>query len=246
MTKRKEAGTLSADSFIVTTLVTTKMLSRAAEHFGVRCFADNLVGFKWICSVVDREGPSDFIYGTEESHGYLVGEYARDKDGVVACMLMSELAAEIKSQGKSLWQHMDSLYEKYGLHHERLINIKMTGSDGMKRMEALMAKFRSDPPKTLGGLAVTGINDYSILKKLKPDGSQQPIDGPEGNVLIFETAEEGNYVAARPSGTEPKIKFYMFTYVPADQLKDLDSAKSQMNERLAAYAADMNAFADAL
>ena len=246
MTKRKEAGTLAADNYVVTTLVTTKMLSRAAEHFGVRCLAHNLVGFKWICSVMDQEGPSNFIYGTEESHGYLVGEYARDKDGVVACMLMTELAAEIKSQGKSLWEHMDSLYEKYGFHQERLVNIKMTGSDGMKRMETLMAKFRSDPPKTLGGLAVTGVKDYSVLKRLKPDGSQETIEGPTGNVLIFETEQEGNYVAARPSGTEPKIKFYMFTYVPADQLKDLSAAKAEMTQRLDAYAADMNAFADSL
>ena len=216
------------------------------RHFGVRCLADNLVGFKWICSVMDEEGPSNFIYGTEESHGYLVGEYARDKDGVVACMLMTELAAEIKSQGKSLWEHMDSLYEKYGFHQERLVNIKMTGSDGMKRMEALMAKFRSDPPKTLGGLAVTGVKDYSVLKRLKPDGNQEAIEGPTGNVLIFETEQEGNYVAARPSGTEPKIKFYMFTYVPADQLKDLAAAKAEMNQRLDAYAADMNAFADSI
>jgi len=117
--------------------------------------------------------------------------------------------------------------------------------DGMKRMEGLMAKFRSDPPKSLGGLKVTGVNDYSVLKKLKPDGSQESIEGPEGNVLVFETEQEGNYVAARPSGTEPKIKFYMFTYVPTDQLTDLDAAKSQMVARLDAYAADMNAFADA-
>ncbi len=246
MRKRKQAGNLSPENFIVTTLVTTKMLARAAEHYGIRCFADNLVGFKWICSVVDREGPSDFVYGTEESHGYLVGEYARDKDGVVACMLMSELAAEVKAAGKSLWQHLDSLYQTLGYHQERLINIQMTGSDGMKRMEALMAKFRSDPPKSLGGLAVTGVKDYSVLKRLLPDGTREPIEGPEGNVLVFETEREGNYVAARPSGTEPKIKFYMFTYVPADQLVDLDAAKTQMSERLDAYAADMNSFADSV
>lgn len=246
MTKRRAAGTLTEKSYVVSTLVTTRMLRRACESFGVTCFDENLVGFKWICSVMDREDPSDFIYGTEESHGFLVGEYCRDKDGAVACMLAAELAAEVKASGKSLFEHLDSLYLKYGYHQERLINIRMEGSDGMKRMQELMAKFRSDTPTSLGGLPVVALRDYLVGKRVFAGGNAEPMEGPTGNVLIFETGEEGNYVAARPSGTEPKIKFYMFTYVPADSIESaggLEAVKTKMTARLDAYAGDMEAFA---
>ncbi len=246
LSQRKQAGNLSSDNYVVTTLVTTQMLKRICDTFDVKCFHENLVGFKWICSVVDREGPDNFVYGTEESHGFLVGQYCRDKDGAVACMLMTELAAWVKSQGKSLFEHLDSLYMKHGYHLERLVNIRMEGSDGMKRMEKLMAKFRSDSPKTLGGLEVTGVKDYSVGKRMLPNGSSESINGPTGNVLIFETAIEGNYIAARPSGTEPKVKFYMFTYVAADQIGDLGASKAEMSKRIDAYAVDMQAFADSV
>ena len=246
LSQRKLAGNLTSDNYVVTTLVTTKMLRRVCESFGVKCFDENLVGFKWICSVVDREGPDEFVYGTEESHGYLVGKYCRDKDGAVACMLMTELAAWLKSQGKSMFQHLDELYAKYGYHQERLVNIRMEGSDGMKRMQKLMAKFRSDSPKSLGGIEVSAVRDYSVGKRILPDGSTESMSGPTGNVLIFETAIEGNYIAARPSGTEPKVKFYMFTYVPTGEIGDLAETKAAMSKRIDGYAADMQAFADAV
>ena len=246
MEKRKAAGKLSSENYIVTTLVTTMMLKRACDAYGIGCKYENLVGFKWICSVMDDEGPENFVFGTEESHGYLVGQYCRDKDGAVACMLMAQLAAEVKAKGISLHQHMDQLYEKYGLHSERLINIQMEGSDGMKRMEKLMKTFRSDPPKSLGGLDIVGVRDYSVLQRKMADGSIEKIEGPVGNLLIFETNVEGNYVAARPSGTEPKVKFYMFTYVPKDEITDLAAQKKQLQERLDAYDKDMRAFADTI
>ncbi len=246
MEKRKAAGTLSSENYIVTTLVTSLMLKRACDAYGIGCKYENLVGFKWICSVMDEVGPENFIFGTEESHGYLVGQYCRDKDGAVACMLMAQLAAEVKAKGISLHQHMDQLYSKYGLHCERLINIQMEGSDGMKRMEKLMKTFRSDPPKSLGGLDIVSVRDYSVLERKMADGSVEKIEGPVGNLLIFETNVEGNYVAARPSGTEPKVKFYMFTYVPKDELTDLAAQKKQLQERLDGYGADMQKFADSI
>lgn len=246
MEKRKAAGTLTPENYVVTTLVTSLMLKRACDAYGVGCKYENLVGFKWICSVVDDEGPENFIFGTEESHGYLVGQYCRDKDGAVACMLMAQLAAEVKAKGMSLHEHMDGLYAKYGLHSERLINIQMEGSDGMKRMEKLMKTFRSDPPKSLGGLDIVSVRDYSVLERKMADGSVEKIQGPVGNLLIFETNVEGNYVAARPSGTEPKVKFYMFTYVPKEDITDLAAQKAQLQERLDAYDKDMRAFADTI
>ncbi|MEL7496462.1 MAG: phospho-sugar mutase [Planctomycetota bacterium] len=246
LSKRQQAGSLNERSFVVSTLVTTRMLRRACQHYGVRCLDENLVGFKWICSVMDQHGPSDFIYGTEESHGFLVGEYCRDKDGAVACMLMAELAAEVKAAGKSLFEHLDELYLKYGYHQERLINIRMEGSDGMKRMNELMSQFRSQTPTSLGGLDVVALRDYSTGRRTLLSGGDEPMEGPTGNVLIFETNVEGNYVAARPSGTEPKIKFYMFTYVPADQIEQLgglEQLKIEMTQRLDAYANDMHSIA---
>lgn len=244
MSQRKSAGNLTNKNYVVTTLVTTQMLKRICESYDVICHHENLVGFKWICDVMDVEGPDEFIYGTEESHGFLVGKYCRDKDGAVACMLMAQLAAYVKSQGKSLWEHLDSLYLEHGYHQEKLINIRMEGSDGMKRMKNLMAKFRSDPPKSLGGIDVVSVKDFSTGKRTFPDGKTEDISGPTGNVLIFETAIEGNYVAARPSGTEPKVKFYTFTYVAPDEIGDLAETKKKMTERIAGYASDMEAFAE--
>jgi phosphoglucomutase/phosphomannomutase len=244
--QRKEAGNLTPENYVVTTLVTTRMLKKICDGYGVKCFDDNLVGFKWICNVMDQQGPDGFVYGTEESHGFLVGKYCRDKDGAVACMLMTQLAAWVKSQGKSLFEYLDDLYQEYGYHQERLVNIRMEGSDGMKRMNKLMAKFRSETPTSLGGIEVVSLKDYSVGKRFFPDGSSEPFDGPTGNVLIFETAIPGNYVAARPSGTEPKVKFYMFTCVDPAELDDLVLAKKAMSERIDGYAADMQVFADSV
>ena len=244
LSKHKSAGALKPENYIVTTLVTTRLLRRISADYGIRCLDNNLVGFKWICNVMDDEGPDQFVYGTEESHGFLVGKYCRDKDGAIACLLMTQLAAEVKASGISLHQQLDNLYKKHGFHAERLVNIRMEGSDGMKKMQDLMNLFRTSPPKSLGGLNVTSIIDYQDGKRKFHDGKTESIDGPTNNLIIFETDVEGNYVAARPSGTEPKIKFYMFTYLPPESSTDVDSCRSEMNSRLDAFAADMQSFAD--
>ena len=241
--KRKEAGNLDSSNYVVTTLVTTQMMRRVASHYGIQCKDNNLVGFKWICSVMDDEGPDQFVYGTEESHGYLVGQYCRDKDGAVACMIMSELAADVKAKGISLFDHMDELYKTHGYHAEELITIRMEGSDGMTRMQNLMSKFRSDMPKSLAGMNVAAMRDYSTGKRILADGNSEPFEGPTGNLVILETDVEGNYVAARPSGTEPKVKFYLFTYVPANEVVELDKCKTEMAARIDGYRKDLEAFA---
>ncbi len=242
--QRQQNGTLSSENYLITTLVTTTMLNRIAESYGVKCYNENLVGFKWICSLMDERGADKMAFSTEESHGFLVGDYCRDKDGAVACMLMAELAAWVKAQGKSLFEHLDDLYRTHGFHHERVVNIAMKGSDGMKKMKALMQKFRDDPPKSLGGLTVTGVRDYSIGKRILASGGTEPITGPTGDVLIFETDQPGNYVAARPSGTEPKIKFYLFAMVPPAQIQNLDTVRTAMDERMKQHEIDMREFAD--
>jgi phosphoglucomutase/phosphomannomutase len=244
--QRKATGKLKPTDYLITTLVTTSMISRVAESYGVKCYHENLVGFKWICSLMDQLGPEDMAFGTEESHGFLVGDYCRDKDGAVACMLMAELAAWVKAQGKSMFEHLDDLYRKHGFHHEVVVNIGMKGSDGMARMTALMQRFRAQPPRELGGLPVTGVRDYAVGQRIKLDGTSQSISGPKGDLLIFETDQAGNYVAARPSGTEPKIKFYLFAKIPPAEINDLQLAKLAMQERTARYAVDMQKFADAV
>ena len=243
LASRKKAGNLAANNYIVTTLVTTTMLRKIAQRYGVRCYDNNLVGFKWICSLMDEVGPDEFVYGTEESHGFLVGQYCRDKDGAVACLLMSELAAMVKASGKSLFEYLDNLYCCYGYHAERLSTIQMEGSDGMQRMQRLMDRFRTATPKTLGGLSVTRIKDYLNGTERTSNGPAISLKGPTDNLIFLETEVEGNYIAARPSGTEPKVKFYMFTFTPECTPASLASAKSAMSQRLDGFAADLKKFA---
>ena len=159
-------------------------------------------------------------------------------------MLMAELAALTKSRGMSLHDKLDSLYWQHGYHAERLITQTMPGSEGMSRMQTLMQKFRDSPPQSLGGVAVKGLRDYKNLQWIPVGGTPQPLEGPKGDLVIFDLVEKGNYVAARPSGTEPKVKFYMFTYVAPEQLANLQSAATEMQARLDQFQADLEAFAD--
>ncbi len=244
LSKRQAAGTLSPDHYVVKTLVTSELIRRIAESYSVRCVGDLLVGFKYIAEVIDREGPDNFVFGTEESHGYLVGQYARDKDGAVACMLMSELAAEMKAQGISLHTHLANLHRKHGFHKETLINLVMEGSEGMAAMQRLMKAFRETPPKSLAGIAVSQIRDYSNQTCTDANsGDSKPLEGPHGELIILDLDEEGNYVAARPSGTEPKIKLYVFTRVSPAESLDLDAAADTIARRLQGIEQDMRAFA---
>lgn len=244
--KQKAAGVLTPDKYIVKTLVTTELSRRIAEDHGVRCVGDLLVGFKYIAEVMDQEGPDNFLYGTEESHGYLVGQYCRDKDGAVACMLMSELAAELKSEGRSMHQYLADLQRKHGYHKETLINLFMEGSEGMAAMQRLMKAFRESPPKSLAGIPVAQIRDYQSQTTTNvSDGSSEPLAGPVGNLIIMDLAEEGNYVAARPSGTEPKIKLYVFTRLSKQESSDVAAADATLAERINRLDADVREFAKA-
>jgi len=242
--QRGKHGGLTKDHFLVTTLVTTRMIRRIGQSYGVQV-KDNLhVGFKWIGEQIDVGGPDYFLFGCEESHGYLVGKYVRDKDGAAACMLMAELAAQVKASGKTLQEKLDSLYWQHGYHGERLLNVTMTGSAGMERMMTLMKNFRTSPPEVLAGMKVTNVMDYAASTQMAPGKAAIPLDAPKGDMVIIELAEEGNYIAVRPSGTEPKVKFYMFSYVPAEQLHSLDLAKEEMDGRLSKLEADLKAYSE--
>jgi phosphoglucomutase/phosphomannomutase len=239
----RSSGSLTADHYLVKTLVTTDMIRRIGDSYGVRTYGDLQVGFKWIAGVMEDVGPARFVLGAEESHGYLVGQHARDKDAAVAAMLFAELAARCQAEGQSLHEKLDALYWQHGYHAERLITQTMPGSEGMELMIKLMERFRHEPPSQLAGIPVATVRDYLHGTQTRTGSEPEPLAGPVGDLVIFDLADEGNYVAARPSGTEPKVKFYMFTFVPAEQLADLDQTRQEMHARLDMMAADLERFA---
>jgi phosphoglucomutase/phosphomannomutase len=244
LSKRAAAGTLTPQHYIVKTLVTTELIRRIAESYNVRCEGNLLVGFKYIAHVIDRDGPDLFVYGTEESHGYLVGQYCRDKDGAVACMLMCELAAELKNSKVSMHEYLSALHRKHGYHREALINLFMEGSEGMAAMQRLMKSFRESPPEQLAGIKIAKVHDYAIATTtLVGSGTTEPLEGPSGDLIILDLAIDGNYVAERPSGTEPKIKLYVFTRASVEESADLEQASQTLASRLEALEEDVREYA---
>lgn len=241
--QRQRAGQLSPEHYVVKTLVTTEMIRRIADSYGVRTFGNLLVGFKWIAGLVDEVGPDKFVFGAEESHGYMIGQYARDKDGAVASMLMAELAARLKAQGTSVHEKLDALFWQHGYHAERLLTVRMEGSEGMTLMQQLMDRFRESPPAAFADLKIAAVRDYANLKTKLASGGTEPLDAPRDNMVILDLKAEGNYVAVRPSGTEPKVKFYMFAYTPAEQLSSLPLVKAEMAARLEHLERDLRQFA---
>ncbi len=248
LSERQRANNLTPDHYVVKTLVTTEMIRRIAESYGVWTVGDLMVGFKWIGGVMDELGSDRFVFGAEESHGYLVGDYARDKDGAVAAMLFAELAAKTKAAGRSVHEQLDALYWQHGYHAEGLVNQMMEGSEGMALMQQLMKAFRTSPPTSVGGLPVVAARDYQNHVTRRADGSTSPLAGPTGDMVMLDLADKfgsaGNYIAVRPSGTEPKVKFYLFAFLPAEQLGDLAAAKSDLHARLQAMQTDLRAFSD--
>lgn len=242
--RMKAEGQLRPEHFTVTTLVTSLLGKRITESFGARCFNNNLVGFKWICHVVDQVGADDFVLGTEESYGYLVGQYARDKDGVIACLLLSQLAAQCKSLGLTLFQRLEQLHQAHGYHAEHTISIFMEGSDGMRRMKQLMAQLREQPPAQLAGRSIQQIRDYANSQILKSGAAPAPLDGPVGDLVIFDFDADGNQIAIRPSGTEPKVKFYMFYFQAVGPEQSLQIARENGREFFKRAESDLRKLAD--
>jgi phosphoglucomutase/phosphomannomutase len=238
---RKAAGTLTARNYVVKTLVTTELIRRIADHYGVPTAGNLHVGFKWIGAEMDARGPKDFVFGAEESYGFLAGDHVRDKDASVASLLTAELVAKLKSEGKTLDQRLNELFAQYGCFTESQINVQMPGEKGMDDMRALMARLRTSPPDRLANLRVTQIRDYlNNVKKGSGVFISEPLNSPIGDMVILDLEAEGNYVAVRPSGTEPKVKIYLFAYdAPA---LNLEAVKAAQAERLRAIGADFRAF----
>jgi phosphoglucomutase/phosphomannomutase len=239
---RKAARRLAPALYIVKTLVTTELMRRIADDYGVQTAGNLLVGFKYIGGEMDRRGPSNFVFGAEESYGFLAGDHVRDKDAAVASLLMAELAARLKAQGKTLHQQLDNLFVRYGCHSESQISVQMPGEQGMDAMRALMANFRANPPRELGGMKLAQVRDYASLTVTGSNGRPNPMEGPKGDLVILDLEASGNYVAVRPSGTEPKVKFYMFAYDPPAELGKLPAIKTAQAARMKVLGADLKGF----
>jgi phosphoglucomutase len=243
--KETEArGKLRSDHYVLTTLVSSLMARALCEREGVRIEDDLLVGFKWIGQRIDESGPAGFLFAFEESHGYLKGDHVRDKDAAVAALLVAELAATVKARKQTVLEYLDDLYVDVGHHAERLINKVIEGRRGVEQMKQLMAAFRSSPPPTVGGLKLTEVYDYQAheVRALDGSGTTRPLPAPSGDLLIFRTEAQGTRFAARPSGTEPKIKFYLFARTPVDGPAGLAAARKATAGRLDDMARDLEQF----
>ncbi len=243
LANRRAAGTLSSANFVVKTLVTTELIRQVADSYGVQTAGNLHVGFKWIGAEMDARGPKDFVFGAEESYGFLAGDHVRDKDAAVASMLTAKMTAKLKAEGKSLCQRLDELFGQFGCRSEGQLNIQMPGEKGMDDMRALMARVRSAPPEALGGLKVVRARDYlGGVEKAFPGGAVSPLDAPKGDMVILDLEANGNYLAVRPSGTEPKVKIYLFAYDPPTA-SDLDATKAAQTARLKSIGDDFRKYA---
>ncbi len=209
--EKQKLGTMPENPALVTTIVTTNLAPAIAADYNVKCI-EVLTGFKYIgeqIKLFEQTGSNHYVFGLEESYGCLVGTHARDKDAVVAVMMLCEVAAWCKKQGKTLCDQMNEIYEKYGFYKETQYSITMKGIDGAKEIKALMEKIRNNPPKAFGELKVNEFRDYESGEVVdNRDGSKHGTGLPKSNVLYFDLTEN-SWCCARPSGTEPKIKFYM-------------------------------------
>jgi len=241
LTAWEKAGKLDGNQYVVKTIVTSYLIDKIAASKKVDCY-NTLTGFKYIGEVMTRlEGKKTFIAGGEESYGYLVGEHARDKDAVVSCAMIAEMVAYYKDQGSSLYDAMIDMYLEYGFYKEKLIAIKKEGKAGAEEIKAMMDRFRTHPPAILGGSKVTMIKDYkSSLAKDMVSGTAEKIDLPSSNVLQFYT-EDGSIISARPSGTEPKIKFYCSVNEPLASKEIFESVQEKLDAKLAKILDDLGA-----
>lgn len=235
----ESAGKLDGDQYVVKTIVTSYMIDAIAASKDVECL-NVLTGFKYIGEIMtQRQGKKTFVVGGEESYGYLVGEHARDKDAVVACCMFAELAAYYKDQGKSLYEVLLGLYIKYGFYKEKLISITKKGKAGAEEIKAMMDNYRVNTPTELGGNKVIMLKDYktSTSKDMRT-GEVVKIELPSSNVLQFFT-EDGSIISARPSGTEPKIKFYCSVKSELSNKEAFKSTATQLDSKLASMMKDL-------
>ena len=238
----EEKNKLNGNQYIVKTIVTTDLIDTIAENYKVNCY-NTLTGFKYIAEVIrEFEGQKEFIGGGEESYGYLVGDFVRDKDAIISCAMIAEMTAYAKDQGKSLFDYLTEMYMQFGFYREKLISITKKGKSGAEEIEKMMHELRNNPPENINGVKLEKVMDYKVsVEKDLLNGTTAELDFPKSNVLQFFLAD-GTKISARPSGTEPKIKFY---FSVRGELKDAASFKTiekQLDDRIAGIIDDLQLY----
>lgn len=228
----KEQGRLSGKEFVAKTIVTTDLIKKIADGYNVPC-PECLTGFKWIADIIrKREGEATFIGGGEESYGYMIGDFVRDKDAVASAMMLAETAAYAKAQGGSFYEMLIEVYHKFGFYLEKLVSLKREGMKGQEEIARMMEDFRTKTPQSIAGEKVVSVLDYqSSEARNMSDGSTSIIDLPKSNVVQFIT-DKGTKITARPSGTEPKIKFYVSVNDALKNKADFTAKKAELESRI--------------
>jgi phosphoglucomutase len=237
----EEKGKLDGNQYIVKTIVTSNLIDAIAASKNVTCY-NTLTGFKWIGQLITQlQGQKTFIGGGEESYGYSVGELVRDKDAIISCAFIAEMTAYYKDKGTSLYNAMLDMYVEYGVYKEELVSLTKKGKSGAEEIKAMMEKFRNNPPAQLGGSKVTTLKDYELRTETDlTNNTSKPLELPKSDVLQFIT-EDGSIVSARPSGTEPKIKFYCSVNAPLADKAQYKEVEGQLSGKIATLMADLQA-----
>ncbi|MBJ7881812.1 phospho-sugar mutase [Gelidibacter salicanalis] len=235
----KKEGKLDGNEFIGSTIVSTPMVEVLATSYGVE-YKEGLTGFKWIAKMIKDFPELDFIGGGEESFGYMVGDFVRDKDAVTSTLLACEIAAQAKADGGSFYETLLQLYAAHGLYKEHLVSITKKGMEGAQEIKQMMIDARENPLQEINGSKVTRIEDYQLSKaKDFTTNTEEDLDIPKSNVIIYYT-EDGSKIALRPSGTEPKIKFYMSVNAPLSSVEEFSKVDAQLQDKVDAILKDMN------
>ncbi|HVZ98284.1 MAG TPA: phospho-sugar mutase [Chitinophagaceae bacterium] len=232
MEARKQNGLATPQDMVIKTIVTTDMIDEIARAKGIICH-NVLTGFKWIAEMIrEKEGKENYVVGGEESFGLMIGDKVRDKDAVSAVALICEMAAVAKDQGMTLFNKLVDLYVQYGCYKEELISITKKGMNGTKEIADMMKSYRDNPPKEIAGSPVTELYDYSVQEKTDlKTGKKEKLGLPKSDVLQFIT-EDGSKISARPSGTEPKIKFYFSVHTPLKSAAAYDETDKKLSEKI--------------
>ncbi|MDR2130722.1 MAG: phospho-sugar mutase [Odoribacteraceae bacterium] len=237
--RRRELGLLSGGEYVVKTIVTTELIKDIAERNGITCF-DVYTGFKWIAAMIREQGPDKYIGGGEESFGFMPGAFTRDKDGVSSASLMAEIAAWCKTNGKSIYTFLKEIYAKYGFSRERMVYVVREGVSGAREIAAMMERFRYRSPRQINGSEVVLQKDYLTREAVEPlSGKRTPLDVTTSSDVLQFFLADGSKISVRPSGTEPKIKFYFEARAPMRGIDDFEQAREMADLRVEGMMTDI-------
>ena len=245
----KIKGELIPKMYVVKTIVTTDMLNALTDYYGVKIYDNLLIGFKYIGALIRSKENTDeqFVIGCEESYGLLKGDYVRDKDGATGTLPIVEYAAQLKKQGKTLYDKLLELYKQHGIYVEKLENMAYPGANGFEQMKRIMTSLRQSAPSDIAGNKVTAMLDYSTLTRIDLlSGTKTPIDCDKGDVLVLEFGDKSNRISIRPSGTEPKIKFYVQWRQNADPHKEVFSQYDEISKKLDITVSELRSYLSSL